>query len=108
MNNKNHTPDHIKIMLMEADEAPRKILDLCSQQVIHPKDITLKEISVRLGTMAQLLRSSLNNMMWDFTEKELKSKINQKDYENLHWSHDFPIESSEKTSGTQNQKFLST
>jgi len=57
----------------------------------------MKEISVRIGTMSQILMSSLNNMMWDFAERELIYLLSSDEYKKLRWSHDFPIAKDIKT-----------
>jgi hypothetical protein len=106
MTNKVTIPDHIRSKIKEADEAPRKILDLCCQQLVHPQAATLREISSRLGSMSQLLRSALNNMMWDFVEIYLKSKISSKDYDAIKWSHDFPIEANKTNFAASKSRIL--
>jgi len=68
---KNIISDPIHIKVKEADEASRKILDLCLKRLIISAEVTLKEMSSRLGSMAHNLRSPLNNMMWDFAETHL-------------------------------------
>jgi len=89
-------PDHILIKLNEADEIPRKVLDLCCKQLVEPNKKTLTEISVRIGTIANILRSTLNNMMWDFSKQYIAGNIPDAEFEKLRWSHDYPIEETEE------------
>ncbi len=79
-------------MVREADQAPRKIMDLCCQHLVEPDISILQEISVLLGIMSHTLRSSLNNMIWDFAGKGLTSVLSNDEFERIKWSHDFPIE----------------
>ena len=78
-------PDHIQIKFQEADEIPDRVLDLCCKQLVEPNNKTLTEISVRIGTMAHSFRSTLNNMLWDFSEKCLQEVLSEKEFSKLRW-----------------------
>lgn len=99
-------PDHISILLQDASEYDPKIDQACLDQADHPKSEQLKRISVYVGELAHTLRAVLNNAMWDFAEKRLRTTIPGDEYETIRYSHDFPIETNTKKFNHSKERIL--
>ena len=92
----NSIPSDFEIRLNQAGELYRKIQPLCVAQLENPSERTLKEIGSYLGSMANILRSTLNYAMWNFAQSELKDILPEKKFKALTWQHDFPITTSQE------------
>lgn len=85
-------PTRIGVKFAQIEEASSKILSSCIEYLKSPNDRNLEVIGSYLGSVASDLRAALDYATWHFAESKLKSKLSAREYKDLEWQHNFPLE----------------
>ncbi len=89
-------PPGVRIKLDISSKIANDIVSICIGHLSSPKKHALEEMGVWVGVFTNLLRSALNNVMYDYIETALTPRLSTRELKKLQHNKDFPICSTRK------------